>query len=102
MPYIGLGMHFLLTPASGRVSCFRKASHSGVSSGWSFMGTGPSSSCNGIKATGDGGVRTTGGGGARTIGGGLRTTGGGSARIGGDGVVLMGDVMGITGVTGDL
>src|SRR5882672_1093332 len=91
-------MRFLLTPASGGVSCFRKASHSGVSSGWSCMGTGPRSLI-GMNSTGGGGARTTGGGDVWMIGGGARTTGDGGARItgGGDRVALIGDNVGVTG-----
>src|SRR5712672_412954 len=97
-------MRLLFTPASGGVSCFKKASHSGVSSGWSCMGTGD----GGLRTTGGGGARMAGGGmrvtgdsGAMITGGGVRTTGGGGATIlVGDGVSLMGvgDKTGVTGV----
>src|SRR5712675_506090 len=39
---MGLGSRFLLILMSGGVLCFRYASHSGVSSGWSSMDTGSS------------------------------------------------------------
>src|SRR5712675_3262986 len=41
-PNVGLDSLFLLIPMSGGVLCFRYASHSGVSSGWSSMDTGSS------------------------------------------------------------
>ena len=84
-------MRFLLTPASGRMSgvsgvmCFRKASHSGISSGWSCMGTGPSTEVG--------------------IGGGKREdnrTGSNNMGGGDDKVASMGDKTGVTGMTGAL
>src|SRR5712675_2182024 len=41
-PNVGLDSLFLLIPMSGGVLCFKYASHSGVSSGWSSMDTGSS------------------------------------------------------------